>query len=170
MKEIVLLLYLLFDNSPTGSLPDFWQDFRHLLTLWNSYTRFLARQRRQSRQLHLTIEYWHFDFYLYVKAAPILISCLILFISYPISYKSALPYRQPPHRRLMLKNSHTDIVLHAVAFCAHIRQRQMRHILAFSQVTFAETCCLAGNCIGLVYPYAEPISPRSDYRRIPQDS
>lgn len=33
MKEIVLLLYLLFDNSPTGSLPDFWQDFRHLLTL-----------------------------------------------------------------------------------------------------------------------------------------
>ena len=47
----------------------------------------------------------------------------------------------------MLKNSHTDIVLHAAAFRAHIQQRQMRHILAFSQVTFAETCCLAGNCI-----------------------
>ena len=70
----------------------------------------------------------------------------------------------------MLKNSHTDIVLHAAAFRAHIQQRQMRHILTFLQVTFAETCCLAGNCIGLVYPYAEPISPRSDYRRIPQDS
>ena len=93
-----------------------------------------------------------------------------LLTSCPISYKSALPYRQPPHRRLMLKSSHTDIVLHASAFRAHIQQRQMRHILAFSQVTFAETCCLAGNCIGLVYPYAEPISPRSDYRRIPQDS
>ena len=53
------------------------------------------------------------------------------------------------------------------AFCAHIRQRRIRHILAFLQVTFAETCCLAGNCIGLVYPYAEPISPRSDYCRIP---
>ena len=62
----------------------------------------------------------------------------------------------------MLKSSHTDIVLHASAFRAHIQQRQMRHILAFLQVTFAETCCLAGNCIGLVYPYAEPISPRSD--------
>lgn len=68
------------------------------------------------------------------------------------------------------KNSYTDIVLRAAAFCARIRRRQMRHILAFSQVTFAETCCLAGNCIGLVYPYAEPISPRSGYRRIPQDS
>ena len=64
------------------------------------------------------------------------------------------------------KNSYTDIVLRAAAFCARIRRRQMRHILAFSQVTFAETCCLAGNCISLVYPYAEPISPRSDYRRI----
>ena len=70
----------------------------------------------------------------------------------------------------MLKNSHTDIVLHAAAFRARIRQRRIRHILAFLQVTFAETCCLAGNYIGLVYPYAEPISPRLDYRRIPQDS
>lgn len=70
----------------------------------------------------------------------------------------------------MLKNSHTDIVLHVAAFRARIRQRQMRHILAFLQVTFAETCRLAGNCTGLVYPYAEPISPRSDCRRIPQDS
>ena len=32
-------------------------------------------------------------------------------------------YRQPPRRRLMLKNSHTDIVLHAAAFRAHIQQR-----------------------------------------------
>lgn len=90
MKEIVLLLYLLFDNSPTGSLPDFWQDFRHSLTLWNSYTRFLARQRRQSRQLHLTIEYWHFDFYLYVRRQ--------LQFWFPVSFYSYLaPFLRNQH-------------------------------------------------------------------------
>ncbi len=89
--------------------------------------------------------------------------------SYPLDqgciYISAPPYRQPPRRRLMFKNSHTDIVLHAAAFRAHIQQRQMRHILAFSQVTFAETCCLPVTVLVSYILYAEPISPSLDYRK-----
>ena len=66
---------------------------------WNSYTRFLARQRRQSRQLHLTIEYWHFDFYLYVRRQ--------LQFWFPVSFYSYLaPFLTNQHCHT--GNRHTD--------------------------------------------------------------